>query len=326
MVFGGDERTKQKRKGPCQWCGERESTQWRIGPSHAQTLCNACGVHWGRKKKLPQHRVPQGQARLKRERPAFQETEDSSSSDESKAAETLIELSLQSSPRSQKRRHPAAAGGRSAASEASEEQMPRDHHQHSDGNGCIGDTDASEAEVDAATASERRDEMGDFEAQRGAGPETLATSAAAQVAIAPDAMAARHAGGPSPSVASAAPVSDAEQTAVISMHPSTVDAIFANAFFMIPSAFDVFRVDWNSAHPLSAWSDARRAWELLPPDVVYMYQRRANAALLAPPSCPVEPLGTQQLLACSSPEMSPSQAPLVGNIMRAQQAAACLAN
>lgn len=74
------------------------------------TICSraACGVHWGRKKKLPQHRVPH--SRLKRDRQVYaaQYVEDSDCSDESKAAETLIELARQ------KRRQTTAAAVRCA--------------------------------------------------------------------------------------------------------------------------------------------------------------------------------------------------------------------
>lgn len=154
MVFGQDSgQKKEKRKGPCLWCGERESTQWRIGPSHAPTLCNgapavdlkptigwlhascprscrepslasdnarrlccvaACGVHWGRKKKLPAHRVPYGNAaRLKRERQIFTYVEESDSSEsESQAAETLLQLSLSPSSTREKRRQSTAAARR----------------------------------------------------------------------------------------------------------------------------------------------------------------------------------------------------------------------
>mmetsp|Transcript_16590 Transcript_16590/g.56566 ORF Transcript_16590/g.56566 Transcript_16590/m.56566 type:complete len:445 (-) Transcript_16590:505-1839(-) len=60
---GGAVRTKKKRTGPCDHCGEKESTQWRVGPTMAPTLCNACGVHWGRKKKLPVARTEADKAR-----------------------------------------------------------------------------------------------------------------------------------------------------------------------------------------------------------------------------------------------------------------------
>lgn len=121
------------------------------------------------------------------------------------------------------------------------------------------------------------------------------------------------------------------------------------ASFALPTAFDVFRVDWNAAHPAAGWSDARRAWETLPQDIVGVYQRRATAALLAPPPCPppmvrwalhsstsgsalsrlrqrVEAEAVRSLLlcpqACSSPELTTSQAPLASTLLRPQQASA----
>ncbi|KAH8927440.1 hypothetical protein BT69DRAFT_1330447 [Atractiella rhizophila] len=47
--------TKGRRKKPkdhvCHECGTTESPEWRRGPKGAKTLCNACGLRWGKEEK-----------------------------------------------------------------------------------------------------------------------------------------------------------------------------------------------------------------------------------------------------------------------------------
>eukprot|EP00741_Cyanophora_paradoxa_P007230 tig00001094_g6994.t1 len=35
----------------CDHCGSKHTSQWRKGPNGANTLCNACGLHWSRSQK-----------------------------------------------------------------------------------------------------------------------------------------------------------------------------------------------------------------------------------------------------------------------------------
>lgn len=338
---------KKKRTGPCDNCCERESTQWRLGPPHAPTLCNACGVHWGRKKKLPQRGPPQAAGRAKRERearavepPALESASDSY--DDSEAAEMLIVLSSMPAARAAKRRQVGAR-----------ERFSGDGLSSGTGSTLRGPK--SVASRAAASSGSEDGSLGGRSADEHAPAESdsALTHASAQAAFAPAAAAGAacfggkvtqaahkgnarmHAGSAKLDTAaravdikSKAAVDSMEYSLPVVLTAATLEGgpVWPIAGFMPvapPSAFDMFRADWQAVNPAAGWSDARRMWETLPADVTNAYQLSAARAV---PGL----FGASLLQACVPVALPvvPAGAPLVAGPTACTplQAPACLAN
>lgn len=345
---------KKKRTGPCDNCSEKESTQWRLGPPHAPTLCNACGVHWGRKKKLPQRGPPQPAGRAKREReqaralspPALEEASDSY--DDSEAAEMLIVLAstLPAARPAKHRRHSAArarAGGEPLSAGAGwvtpRRSLGAARAATSSGSedGSVGGRSAGEhtpAESDSVL-THRDCAPATFAAAAGGAPDCgrlveLTTQQMCQRL--PSGMGKLHeasghsTGGESKPLAdynlvlaTAAAAQGVPQTVLEGM---PVWPLTGYMPLPPPTGFDMFRADLQALNPAAGWSDARRVWETLPADVTNAYQLSAQRA--------VPGMFATMLPGCSPVALPvpPPGAPLVGAAAAhpALQVAACLAN
>lgn len=268
---------KAKRCGPCDNCGCAGSTQWRVGPPTAPTLCNACGVCWGRKKKLPSAKaaggaLPEAHAAHSHdaapaspprhaEAPPYATraagAPELEGDGESADAELLLLLSRGSGGSDAKRsRH---APQRYARPESAEEGGPaawprRRESVTARGGGGAATAAAAADDGDASPAT----------AQSGADALKCPPATPVPTATTPPAVA-------SVAAAVATQLLPFAWPAALWPPPPPPPP---------PHAFDLFRAEWCAAvgGGGAGWADAHRAWALLPTNLVAAYARRAAAA------------------------------------------------
>jgi hypothetical protein len=287
-------------------------------------------VHWGRKKKLPLRLPSGGRAKrdLRAQSPAL-EASDEDSYDDSEAAEMLIVLSCSATSALSARRMVAEGCDGDEAEVVPTSGLPHLGARRVPATSSATNTSEGDmVSVDQAASNEAAPLLG-----------TVASAAAAPAGVPVAATAAPFSTQQSPHLQpNAAPSVQLvmklsrsyEALAALGGHKPLDGAPSWPVGFVPlppPSAFDMFRADWQAAYPTSSWSDARHAWASLPEAVSGVYHRRACAAMSGSPSFALG-LGAPLLQGCAPVTLAMPAAQMAAQPRPFQRvsSACCLAN